>query len=182
MNMHLGKRFNNNNKFNRIEIDKSNHIKERKSLGFGEDKFNFDDALKSTNIPYLEFTNYFGGSKDPMLKFTKKEYKKLLCGNVDLDSEYEMKLVNVEYGFNELKIKKIYSDTLGKTVRDLPLIYKLRNEQNKELQFYVTSTNGSFKVCFIDIYHLVIPTKEQNTKEIYEKHSWKSYCLSNLKN
>lgn len=179
--MHLGKQFS-SNKFNSNTIDKSNHISNRKSLGFGDDEFDFDDALKSVNISCLEFTNYFDNSKDPMLKFTKKEYKRLLYGKVNLDEEYEMKLVNVEYLFNELKIKKIYSDTLGKEIKKLPLIYKLRNEQNKELQFYVTALNKKFKVCFIDIYHLAIPTKVQNTKAIYESHCHKNYCLSNLKN
>lgn len=172
----------NHNHFNKnIKIDKTNHIQNRKSLGFGDDKFNFDDALKSIDIPYLEFVNFFINNKEALFKFTKKEYKKLLFGNVNLDEEYEMKIVNVEYGFNEFKIQTIWEKTQEKKIEVLPIIYKLKCLGNENLQFYVTSENNCFKVCFIDIYHLGIPTKMQDTKTIYNKHKGKKYGLDKLK-
>ena len=106
------------NRFNkRIEIDKTNRIGERKSLGFGDDKFDFGGALKSVDIDYLEFINYFPRKKDSKFKFVKSEYLKLLNGTANLDERYEMKLVNVEDGFNEVKITLIYSKTLEKEYR-----------------------------------------------------------------
>lgn len=172
----------NHNRFNKkIEIDKTNHIKNRKSLGFGDDKFIFDNALKSIDISYLEFVNYFSSNKDMMYKFTKKEYKRLLFGMVNLDEEYEMKAVNVEYGFNEFKIKTLWEKTLGKNIDILPVMFKLKCWENENLQFYVVSKDNCFNVCFIDIYHLGIPTKEQDTKSIYNEHRGKQYGLDNLK-
>ena len=41
---------------------------------------------------------------------------------------------------------------------------------NQELQFYVKQEKKKYKVCFIDIYHLAIPTKTQNTKQIFKEH------------
>ncbi len=180
MNMHLGKQFK-SNRFDKPNIDKTNHIKDRKSFGFGEDIFDFDDALKSVNISCLEFTNYFHDRKDVKFKFVKKEYNRLLNQRVNLDDEYEMKIVNTEDGFNGLKLKMIYSDTLGKEVRDFPLMYKLKNLANNELQFYVKNENSKYKVCFIDIFHLAIPTKQQNTKAMYEVNSCNTYGLDHLR-
>lgn len=178
--MHLGKQFN-SNRFKKPNIDKTNYIKDRKSFGFGEDIFDFDDALKSVDISCLEFTNFFHDRKDVKYKFVKKEYNRLLNQQIDLDTEYEMKLVNTEDGFNRLKLEMIYSDTLGKEVRAFPLMYKLKNLSNEELQFYVKNENGKYKVCFIDIFHLAIPTKYQDTKAIYEINSCNRYGLEHLK-
>lgn len=170
------------NRFNkRIEIDKTNRIGERKSLGFGDDKFDFGSALKSVDIDYLEFINYFPRRKDSKFKFVKSEYLKLLNGTANLDERYEMKLVNVEDGFNEVKITLIYSKTLEKNIEHLPLMYKLKNLEDKQLQFYVINENNSFKVCFIDIYHLAIPTKKQNTKDEYNAYCLNRYGLENLR-
>lgn len=40
----------------------------------------------------------------------------------------------------------------------------------QKLQFYVKKEEKKSKVCFIDIYHLEIPTKTQNTKQIFKEH------------
>ena len=60
-------------------------------------------------------------------------------------------------------------------------MYKLKNLTNNELQFYVRNENSKYKVCFIDIFHLAIPTKHQNTKAMYEVYSCNSYGLEHLK-
>ena len=73
---------------------------------------------------------------------------------VNLDEEYEMKFVNLDNKFNELKIK-----TINKRIKNLLRLYKLKNLDNQELQFYVKQEEKKYKVCFIDIYHLAIPTK-----------------------
>lgn len=179
--MHLEKQFSSNRFKRKIEIDKTNHVGERRSLGFGDDKFDFSDALKSVNINYLEFTNFFSRRKDSKFKFVKTEYLKLSNGTANLDETYEMKLVNTEDNFNEIKLSFIYSETLGKPINVFPLMYKLKNLKDKQVQFYIISDNNKFKVCFIDIYHLAIPTKKQNTKEEYNSKSYNGYGLENLK-
>lgn len=178
--MHLGKQFK-SNRFTKPSIDRNNYIKDRKSFGFGDDIFDFDDALKSVDISFLEFTNYFHDKRDVKYKFVKKEYNKLLNQQSDLDTEYELKVVNTEDGFNELKLKMIYSQTLGKEIREFPRMYKLKNLTNEELQFYVKCDNNIYKVCFIDIFHLAIPTKYQDTKAMYEVNSCNCYGLEHLK-
>jgi hypothetical protein len=178
--MHFDKQLNNNNRFKKIQIDKTNYINERKSLGFGEDEFDFSKALKSINIKPLEFTNYFKGKKDVLYKYVRKEYKKLINKIANLDEEYEMKLVNVDDNFNDIKIKKLYSDTHNIKIHTLPLMYKLKNLNNPNLQFYVVNEKNIFKVCFIDIYHLALPTKDEDTKTKYELNENNNYCLSNL--
>lgn len=179
--MHLEKQFKSNEFKKRIKIDKTNHISERRSLGFSEDKFDFSEALKSINLSYLEFTNFFPNKKDVKFKFFRIEYNRLLNCIANLDDEYEMKVVNTEDGFNELKLKMIYSDTCGKEIREFPLMYKLKNLRNEEIQFYVISKDEIYKVCFIDIYHLAIPTKEQDATTKYIINSGNRYGLDNLK-
>lgn len=73
---------------------------------------------------------------------------------VNLDEEYEMKFVNLDNKFNELKIK-----TINKRIKNLLRLYKLKNLDHQKLQFYVKQEEKKYKVCFIDIYHLAIPTK-----------------------
>ena len=89
---------------------------------------------------------------------------------VNLDEEYEMKFVNLDNKFNELKIKTIYSKTINKRIKNLLILYKLKNLDHQKLQFYVKQEEKKYKVCFIDIYHLAIPTKTQNTKQIFKEH------------
>lgn len=84
---------------------------------------------------------------------------------VNLDEEYEMKFVNLDNKFNELKIK-----TINKRIKNLLRLYKLKNLDHQKLQFYVKQEEKKYKVCFIDIYHLAIPTKTQNTKQIFKEH------------
>lgn len=84
---------------------------------------------------------------------------------VNLDEEYEMKFVNLDNKFNELKIK-----TINKRIKNLLRLYKLKNLDHQKLQFYVKQEEKKSKVCFIDIYHLAIPTKTQNTKQIFKEH------------
>ncbi len=177
--MHLDQRFK-KNRLKTIRIDKTNHVKNRKTFGFGEDIFDFSESLRSIDIEELNFINYFSGPRSVMFKFVKKEYKKLLHLKTDLDNEYEMKVVNVEHEFNKNKLTIIYSKTIEQEIEEIPLMYKLKNLINPNLQLYVICVNGVFKVCFIDIYHLAIPTKEQNVKEIYLENCNNRYDLSNL--
>ncbi len=169
-----------NQRFYNTTIDKTDYINNRKSLGFGEDDFDFSKALYSVNIKSLEFTNYFRSKKEPMFKYVKSEYKKLLSHRADLDDEYEMKLVNVDDKFNEIKITKIFTETHQIKLLKLPLIYKLKNKINPNLQFFVMSENSIFKVCFIDIYHLAIPTKEQDAKSKYLENENNEISLEEL--
>lgn len=159
------------NRFKKITIDKTNHINNRHILGFGDDSFDFSEALTSISVEVLEFVNFFPSKNDSRFKFVQRKCKELKYGNADLDNEYEMKYVNVEDNFVKLKIKTIYEQTSGKRIYKLPKIYKLKNLINKELQFYVISYDKHFKVCFIDIYHLAIPTSTQDTKSIFYKHA-----------
>lgn len=157
------------NRFKNIKIDKTNYIKDRKILGFS-DEFDFSECFHSVSIDFLEFTNYFNSVKSQRFKFVKRECIRLKEQQVNLDEKYEMKIVNLDDNFNELKIKTIYSKTINKRIEKLPMLYKLKNLDNQELQFYVKEEEKKYKVCFIDIYHLAIPTKTQNTKQIFKEH------------
>lgn len=179
--MQLSSSFRTSSRFKKTKIDKTNHINERKALGFYEDKFDFENALFSINIELFEFTNYFRSKKEPMFKYVKSEYKRLMYGKSNLDEEYDMKLVNVDDTFNEMKIKKLYADTHSIKINALPLMYKLKNKQNPNLQFFVIMEDNIFKVCFIDIYHLAIPTKEQDAKSKYEENRNNKISLEELK-
>ncbi len=185
MNTHLGKQFKSNNIISNRSNKKNNHIADRSILDFGDDKFNFDDALKSVNIPIWSFTNYFKNRKDVMFKFTKREYSKLLNGTADLDNEYEFKTLEFNGSINLQKYLDIYSETIGYTITQLPIIYRFKNINNANLQFYVSSENKKIKVIFIDIYHLGILANDSETGkssfENYEQNKNNNYCLSNLK-
>lgn len=158
------------NRFNKLNIDKTNHIKRRRILGFTDDEFDFSYSLSSVSIEALEFTNFFPSRKGSLFEFVQKKCKELKYGNVDLDNEYEMKFVNVEDTFVKLKIKTIYEKTQNIKINELPRMYKLKNLINAELQFYVMLCDKRFKVCFIDIYHLAIPVRGQNTKSKFYEH------------
>ena len=174
-----GKHFN-SNRFKKNKIDLTNHIKDRKSFGFGSDKFDFSNSLKSINIKHLKFTNYFKSRKDVMFRYTRGEYKKLINNKADLDNDYEMKIVNIDEKDNELKIKELYEKTQNIKLHKFPMMYKLKNWINPNFQLYVINENKTFKVCFIDIYHLAIPTNVEDVDMKYDLNKNNNYCLSNL--
>ena len=137
----------------------------------------FDKSLKSVNTGDLyRFTNFFPNKKN-LYKFVKRNISDILNNRISLiDSNlFEMKLVLINDYYLKLKITNILELTLNEKVRSLPTLYKFKEVNNKELQYYVEKINvDTYVVKFIDIYHLVIPSPNYDLNEI-EEHSKEKY-------
>ena len=156
---------------------------------FGEDEPNifFNSNIKSTRIPAMSFTNYIDSKKSPIVSALKRERRKILKKQVDYDKEYEIK--NIDYKTNEKKkIEKILKNTLGISLPNYSLLWRLKYLENPEIQFFfVDNLNGSYEILFVDIYHLVLPAsnklnkkKKANPKKKYKEHEKANFCLSNI--
>lgn len=152
-------------------------------------EFDFSNALKSVNIPNALFVNFFKGKNDEMFKFTKKQYKKLVNGNFDLENEYYNKPIIINSEMLKQRLLKIYNVTQGKKITEFSqMMYRLKHRKNSNLQLYVMDVDDKIEVCFIDIYHLGIfandndvTDRRKRSSENYEKNKLNDYCLSNLK-
>jgi len=150
---------------------------------------NFNNAMNSVNLSMFNFTNFFY-KKSPLVKAFKKEYGGLKNGSIDIDdnNKYAATIVNYSDRALELKIKTIIEKTRNVRVNQLPLMYKYKNKQNPELQFYVANnTNNEYEVLAIDLYHLLIPAPDksrhettEHSKEKYEQYKLADYNLSEL--
>ena len=184
-----------------MQIGKQSSFKRQKNINtqnynyFGNRDVNveFATSLKSVNTGNLScFTNFFPTRKCNNYKFVKKNIGDIVSNKITLvdDNLYEMRLVEfADNYFLEMKIRDIMECTFGNKVRNIPILYKFKELNNKELQYYVEKKDAdNFEVKFIDIYHLVIPapnkyigeTKE-NSAETYERHKNDKVCLSEIK-
>ena len=163
----------------------------RNMFGSTTCKIDFGESLKSVNIENYMFTNYFANKK-LFYKFVKNNIKGIVNNRISLvdSSLFETKLVNVDNDlFLKLKIESILNLTSENRVRVIPTLYKFKELNNKELQYYVEKIDvDNFIVRFIDLYHLVIPApdyergeKEEHSKEKYEFHKNDSINLSEIK-
>ncbi len=174
------------NAFKNIKTNNS-----RNMFGSPTCKIDFGESLKSVNIEMCMFTNYFANKKI-FYKFVKKNINDIVNNRISLvDSNFfETKLVNIDNDFFlELKIENILKLTTEKKVRTIPTLYKFKELNNKELQYYVEKIDvDNFVVRFIDLYHLVIPAPDyergetrEHSKEKYELHKNDKINLSEIK-
>ena len=108
-----------------------------------------------------------------------------------IDFGESLKSVNIEnYMFtNYFANKKLFYKFVKNNIRVIPTLYKFKELNTKELQYYVEKIDvDNFIVRFIDLYHLVIPApdyergeKEEHSKEKYEFHKNDSINLSEIK-
>lgn len=169
-------------------IDNRGALKTKNIFGEKEPNIFFDNKIKSVNTPEFLFTNYLDGKKAPMVNYLKNERRRFLKKEVDIDNEYELKTIDKKT--EQKKIDKIIEKTLNLPHVDVSIIYRLKSVYNPELQFFfLDDNNGNYHVIFIDIYHLVLPARDQSRREIfpnpkrkYNEHKNASFCMSNIFN
>ena len=175
--------------YNSFQNKKTNNS--RNMFGSTTCKIDFGESLKSVNIEMYSFTNYFANKKI-FYKFVKKNINDIVNDRISLvDSNlFETKLVNIDNDFFlKLKIENILGLMSEKKIRVIPTLYKFKELNNKELQYYVEKIDvDNFIVRFIDLYHLVIPAPdyekgetEEHSKEKYESHKNDDFNLSEIK-
>ena len=150
--------------------------------------FDLSACKKSSKFETYNFTNYFKNRKE-LYKFVKKEYSKFLYNrfgsNNDLLEEYEIK----HFGGKRKKLlKKIMEDNLNRKIINLPIVFRLCNRQNKELQFYYYEANKNvYRIVAIDIFHLLMPANDKEKPDIrndginkYNQNKNNDICLSEI--
>ena len=148
--------------------------------------FDLSACKKSSKFEDYNFTNYFKNRKE-LYKFVKKEYNKFLYNRFDngLLEEYEIK----HFGGKRMKLlKKIMKDNLNKKIDELPIIFRLCNIYNKEVQFYYYETNKNvYRIVGIDIFHLLMPANDNERSDIkndginkYNQNKNNDICLSEI--
>lgn len=156
---------------------------------FGEDEPNifFNKNIKSTKIPHMYFTNFIDNKKSPIIKTLKTEKRRILKKQVNFDNEYEIK--NIIYkSIERKKIDTILKNTLGISIPNYTLLWRLKYIVNPKIQYYfLDNLDGTYEIVIVDIYHLILPApdkshkeKKPNPKKTYNEHSLASYCLSNI--
>lgn len=146
----------------------------------------FNDGIKSTNLPKYYFTNFIDNRKSPIINFLKKERRRFLKKEVDIDNEYQIKFI--EKNNEQLKVDEILKTTINRESIPIMTLCRLKSVSNPEVQFFfLDDLNGNYEVLFIDIYHLVLPAPDRehnekypNPKKHYEQHKNASYCMSNI--
>ena len=153
----------------------------------------FNEALKSVDIPEILFNNFLESKKNPMTKYFKTQYRRILNNpSYNLLDDYQ--IIPVKGSNNYRRISKIVKETSGKHYEYSELFFRLKNINretniyNPGLQFYYVTEDDKYKVIIIDLYHMVIPAHNKfypgapkNPKENYERHKNGSYNLSNFK-
>ena len=154
-----------------------------------KEKFNFDNAYKSVNIPKYYFTNYLDSKKSNFYKFIRRQSKLMLNANYSIFDNFELKDVNYGANLKKEKIEQIVFETRA-IKRECNLIYRFKNNLNPAFQLYVDKVdNNNYDVLIIDLYHLVIPAADKyygkkvaDLKADYDKVKNNSICLSEIKN
>ena len=148
--------------------------------------FDLSACTKSSNFEEYNFTNYFKNRKE-LYKFVKKEYNKFLNNRFDLNDglleEYEIK----HFGGKRMKLlSKIIEDNINKKIGRLPIVFRLCNRYNKELQFYYyEASKNVYRIVAIDIFHLLMTANDNERSDIkndginkYNQNKNNDICLS----
>lgn len=150
--------------------------------------FDFSACKKSSKFPEDNFTNFFKNRKE-LYKYVKKEHYKF--SNMVFDSqdgileEYEIK----NFGGKRMKLlTKIISDNMDKKVERLPIIYRLCNKFNKELQFYYyEASEHVYRIVAVDLFHLLMPANDKERHDVkndgvfrYKENEKNDICLSEI--
>lgn len=166
-------------------ISKNGTIK-KNIFGEREPNIFFNDGIKSTNLPKYYFTNFIDNSKSPIINTLKRERRRFLKKEVDIDNEYEIKFI--EKNTEQAKVDEILKTTINRESIPVMTLCRLKSIFNPEVQFFfLDDLKGNYEVLFIDIYHLVLPAPDKeynekypNPKKHYEKHKNAKYCMSNI--
>jgi len=119
--------------------------------------FDFNKNLKSDKIEELEFTNYLSSNQCDkyfiLLEICKKLYENF--NNINklfVTDEFDSHRYNAQRVYDIMKA--INNREIDKTTT----IYKLKNKEDPEIQFYVSREKNILKLQLIDVYHIVIET------------------------
>lgn len=163
------------------------NIKSKNIFDEEEPNIFFNNNIKSTDIPEMYFINFIDSRKSPLVNTLKREKRRILKKQVDYDNEYEIK--NIEYKKDEKKkIERILNDTLGISLSNYSLLWRLKYRYNPEIQFFfLDDLSNNYEILFIDIYHLVLPAPDKsrrerwaNPKKKYKEHKEAKFNLSNI--
>lgn len=83
---------------------------------------------------------------------------------------------------------KILSDNLNKKVKRLPIIYRLYNISNPDLQFYYYEANEKvYRIVAVDLFHLLMPANDKERPYVknngiykYNENKNNDICLSEI--
>lgn len=150
--------------------------------------FDFSACKKSSKFPEEKFTNFFKNRKE-LFKYVRKEHYRFLNKEFNLQDglleEYEIK----HFGGNRMKLlSKIISDNANKKIGRLPIIYRLCNIYNPELQFYYyEATENVYRIVAIDLFHLLMPANDKERPDFkndgvskYKENENNNICLSEI--
>lgn len=118
-------------------------------------EFDFNNNLKSDKFEELEFTNFLSSNQckkyNLLLEICQKLYSN--CKNLNklfIPDEFD------SGKHNSKRVYDIISAVNNKKIDNKQVIYKLKNKDDKEIQFYISKENSILKLYLIDIYHIVI--------------------------
>lgn len=121
----------------------------------GYTEFDFNNNLKSNKIEELEFTNYLSSNQCNKYYVLFDICQKLYNNYKNLNKLF----VPDEFDsgkYNSKRVYEIISVVNNREIEQKQIIYKFKNKNDKEIQFYISKENNVLKLYLIDIYHIVI--------------------------
>lgn len=148
--------------------------------------FDFNNNIKSNDIEELSFTNYT--SSNGCYKYLKLEE---ICIKIAKNNNEWSKMFladEVEIKADIPKINRIYKIMKIVNNKDIDrenIILKFKNNEDKEIQFYIKKEKSKLKLYLIDLYHLGIEAENKKTgrtdlKGIYKARKKCSYDIINI--
>lgn len=147
------------------------------------EKFEFNNNLKSNKIEELEFTNYLSSNKCNKY-FVLLEVCKNLYNNCYINKYFVVDNFNWTK-LNAKRVQDIINTINCEQIKENTVIYKLKNKEDQEIQFYVTKENNTLKLQLIDIYHIAIEainvrTGKADRKGIYKARKNSSFDIKEI--
>lgn len=149
-------------------------------------EFDFNNNIKSNNIQELSFTNYT--SSNTCNKYLKLEEICMKIANNNNEWAKMFLADEIEIKTDIPKINRIYEIIKivnGKEIDRESIILKFKNNEDKEIQFYIKKEKRKLKLYLIDLYHLGIEAENKKTgridlKGIYKARKKCSYDIINI--
>ena len=128
-------------------------------------KISFDKCLVSIDSELLSFTNFLSSNNCEKYKNIKRYYELSKKLNFSfLEKEFYSNEYTIGNDTKNKRLRSLILETTGELLNDIELtnIIKYKNKNDKELQFFIKydSSADIGYVYLIDIYHMVIPTKQ----------------------
>lgn len=174
---------------NNIKIRYNRFSKKTRFIPVNMKTFNFEKGLISVDLPKLYFINKTVDENEEVYNIILEMYISYLNGSFNFLDNFLFDELIPDYKTERLLDILNATQNTKYGMKELKNIFKLNNQDNKELHFFVRKSRDNFSLLLIDLYHLgvygervvkgkVIPI---SIKSIYKSKQHNNCCLEKIK-